>query len=398
MRSIFCLCLAVLFGLQGVDLYAQVKDSPQNYVNAIDHRYQYFDGKLPVFADSVKFRDRFYNVFKAGIEGDWEQSLTMDNSLIGFNAGLGFGYRLTPVHAIEADFRYTGISGRHYGGVDLNYVANLNNFATRKDGHNKVEALFIIGASYRQEQKASYGMNTGLRLQWNPGKNAGLFIEPKLHVMSSENPMTKFTTRPSVTFGLTLRYQKPDYYLWDYLTPFAIKSNLLYDAMSALNIGIEVPIRDHWSVAFDWVAPWWSSYDKQVYIQMMLGGIEGRYWIGDRLDTPQLTGWFAGVSLQGGLYDFMFDPIKGIQGEFQAYSAVGGYAHSISRNGNLRMEYSLGLGYMRTEYVKYWWDGFDYTLVAPSPQTWLTNWFGPTKLQVSLVYMLKLRSKVGGRP
>ena len=94
----------------------------------------------------------------------------------------------------------------------------------------------------------------------------------------------------------------------------------------------------------------------------------------------------------------MFDPIKGIQGEFQAYSAVGGYAHPIDKSGNLRMEYSLGLGYMRTQYVKYWWDGFDYTLIAPSPQTWLTNWFGPTKVQVSLVYMLKLRSKVGGRP
>ena len=131
---------------------------------------------------------------------------------------------------------------------------------------------------------------------------------------------------------------------------------------------------------------------------MMLGGVEGRYWFGNREDRPQLTGWFSGLSLQGGVYDFMFDPVKGIQGEFQAYSAVGGYAHPINKSGTLRMEYALGIGYMRTEYVKYWWDGFDYTLIAPSPQTWVTNWFGPTKLSISLVYMLKLRSKVGGRP
>lgn len=398
LRSIFCLCLVALLGLQGIDAYAQLKDSPQNYVNAIDYRFQKFDGTLPHFADSVKFRDRFYNIFSLGYEANWQKSMLTGKSMGGLDTRLTFGYRLTPVHAIEADFLYSNLSGTHVGGLNLNYAMNLNNFATKKDGHNKLEALFISGLSYRYDSRHSYGVNTGLRIQWNPGINAGLFIEPKLNVMSSSDPVSRIAAIPSVNVGLTLRYHKPKYYLWDYLTPFAIKTNLLYDASSAINIGIEAPIGDHWSVAADWVAPWWSSYDKQIYIQMMLGSIEGRYWFGKREDKPQLTGWFAGVSLAGGLYDYMFDPISGVQGELHAYSAVGGYAHAINKSGNLRMEYSLGLGYMRTQYVKYWWDGFDYTLIAPSPQTWITNWFGPTKVQVSLVYMLKLRSKVGGRP
>lgn len=398
LRSIFCLCLVALLGLQGIDAYAQLKDSPQNYVNAIDYRFQKFDGTLPHFADSVKFRDRFYNIFSLGYEANWQKSMLTGKSMGGLDTRLTFGYRLTPVHAIEADFLYSNLSGTHVGGLNLNYAMNLNNFATKKDGHNKLEALFISGLSYRYDSRHSYGVNTGLRIQWNPGINAGLFIEPKLNVMSSSDPVSRIAAIPSVNVGLTLRYHKPKYYLWDYMTPFAIKTNLLYDAASAINVGIEAPIGDHWSVAADWVAPWWSSYDKQIYIQMMLGSIEGRYWFGNREDKLQLTGWFAGLSLAGGLYDYMFDPISGVQGELQAYSAVGGYAHAINKSGNLRMEYSLGLGYMRNQYVKYWWDGFDYTLVAPSPQTWITNWFGPTKVQVSLVYMLKLRSKVGGRP
>ena len=312
MRIILCLCLAALWALQGFDAYAQKKDSPENTVNAIDYRYQYFDGKLPHFADSVRFRDRFYNIFSGGYEANWQKSIFTGERMGGLDARLSFGYRLTPVHAVEADFLYSNLARTDAFGANLNYVMNLNNFATKKDAHNKFETLFISGLSYRYDGNHSYGVNTGLRIQWNPGINAGIFIEPKLNVMSTSDPVSRIAAIPSINVGLTLRYHKPKYYLWDYLTPFAIKTNLLYDASSAINIGIEAPIGDHWSVAADWVAPWWSSYDKQIYIQMMLGSIEGRYWFGKREDKLQLTGWFAGVSLAGGLYDFMFDPIKGV--------------------------------------------------------------------------------------
>jgi hypothetical protein len=97
------------------------------------------------------------------------------------------------------------------------------------------------------------------------------------------------------------------------------------------------------------------------------------------------------------IYDILLNRVNGVQGEFQSYSVVGGYAHPINKSGSLRLEYELGLGLISTDYVKYWWDGFDYTLIAPSPQSWRTNWWGPTKLSVSLVYYLKIRSKVGGR-
>ena len=378
-------------------MYAQKPDSPENSVNAIDYRFQKFDNSPVVFADSVKFRNRFYNVFSAGIEADWETTFDLGTPMAGLATRLTFGYRMTPIHAIETDFLYSNTGSRHSGGLNVNWVMNLNNLATRKDGHNRFEVLFIAGTSYRQSEKASFGVNTGMRLQWNPGKNAGLFVEPKLNIMSDPYSPRTFSTVPSISFGLTLRYNEPDYYLWDYLTPLAIKTNLLYDAASVLNFGIEAPIRDSWSVAFDWVCPWWSSYEKQKYLQIMYGSLEGRYWFGNRENRPQLTGWFAGVSAGGGVYDLMYDAMNGLQGEFSTCSAVAGFAHAVNSSGTLRLEYSLGVGWMGTQYVKYWWDEYDYTLVAPSPQTWKTHWFGPTKVQVSLVYMLKIRSKVSGR-
>lgn len=397
-RCILCLCLAIFaWGGPDICMYAQRKDSPESNVNAIDHRYQRFDNSPIMFSDSVRFRNRFYNIFSAGIEADWERSFDLGTPKTGLATRLTFGYRLTPVHAIEADFLYTDIGSRHSGGLNVNWAMNLNNYALRKDAHNKFEVLFIAGASYRQSHKASFGLNAGLRLQWNPGKNAGLFIEPKLNVMSDPYSARAISSIPSISFGLTLRYHKPDYYLWDYLTPLAIKTNLLYDIASVVNIGIEAPIRDRWSVAFDWVCPWWSSYENQKYLQLMYGSLEGRYWLGNREDKPQLTGWFAGIAAGGGIYDLMYDAMHGIQGEFSTIGAVGGFAHAINASGTLRMEYSVGLGWMGTEYVKYWWDEYDYTLIAPSPQTWRTNWFGPVKAQVSLVYMLKIRSKVSGR-
>ena len=399
-RYILTLILSILFmGLAGERMYAQKPGSPENFINALDYRYQKFD-KTPVpFMDSVKFRNKFYNIVAVGVEGDWERRQSLDEPYTGHNARFTFGYRLTPVHALEADILHTvSRSGNNIYGGNLNWAVNLNNIATRKDAWNKFEVLYIAGASYRYSDKSSFGINTGFRLQWNAGINAGFFLEPKVNIMSDPYSSRTFTTAPQLSFGFTLRYHKPNYYLWDYLTPFAIKTNLLYDAATAINIGIEAPIGRRFSLAFDWVSPWWSNKNKHQYLQLMQGTLEGRVWLGNRQRKDLLTGWFTGVMVGGGVYDFMFNPDKGFQGEYSTAAAIAGYAHRINKSGTLRMEYELGLGWLSTSYVKYWWDGFDYTLFAPSPQSWLTQWYGPVKAQISLVYMLKIRSKVGGRP
>ena len=57
----------------------------------------------------------------------------------------------------------------------------------------------------------------------------------------------------------------------------ALKTNLLYDAVTALNIEFEVPIGKQWSVAVENLFPWWEFNNKYCF-QLWEMGAEGRYW------------------------------------------------------------------------------------------------------------------------
>ncbi len=188
----------------------------------------------------------------------------------------------------------------------------------------------------------------------------------------------------------------------------ALKTNLLFDAISVINAEIEVPIGDRWSIAGEFVFPWWTMDNtkpssKRNRLQVYNGNLEGKYWFGDRTDKPKMTGWFAGIHVGAGKFDMEYDG-KGYQSDFFLVGGLGaGYAHTINKKGNLRMEYSLGFGCMQTDYVDYE-SHYDESYVSPenpdSPH-WHPvrknkhdfTWYGPTKLKVSLVWMLNRNKK-----
>lgn len=174
----------------------------------------------------------------------------------------------------------------------------------------------------------------------------------------------------------------------------AAKTNLLFDAASALNVEVEVPIGERWSVAGEWIFPWWLWEHQQVCLQVLSGNLEGRYWWGERREKQLLTGWFTGLYTGAGLYDLEWKT-KGYQGEFFIAAGLsGGYAHTLNKSGTLRMEYALGIGYMQTKYREYTPRNGGETLA------WQRNgrysWFGPTRAKVSLVWMIHFKNKKGG--
>ncbi len=185
----------------------------------------------------------------------------------------------------------------------------------------------------------------------------------------------------------------------------ALKSNLLYDVVTAINIELEVPIGDRWSVAAEWIFPWWSSCgkpngdwqndSKRNTFQLLQGNIEGKYWFGDRSDRLVMTGWYGGLYGGSGRYD-LERKSDGNQGEFYVVGLSGGYAHTINKCGSLRMEYSLGLGYMQTNYDKYGEHlGIDDRWHTIRRESGRQSWFGPTKAKVSLVWMLNRKVNWG---
>lgn len=181
---------------------------------------------------------------------------------------------------------------------------------------------------------------------------------------------------------------------------FALKTNLLYDAATVLNIEVEIPVNRRWSLSGEWIFPWWTSCkdntvanNRRNTLQLLQGNVEGRYWLGDRLNQAMMTGWFGGVYGGVGVYDLERNA-EGCQGEFYIVGLSGGYAHTINKGGDLRMEYSLGIGYMQSDYQSYREHfGIDNKWHAIRQRSGQYGWFGPTKAKVSLVWMLNKQRK-----
>lgn len=178
--------------------------------------------------------------------------------------------------------------------------------------------------------------------------------------------------------------------------PFiALKTNLLFDLALMPNVEVEVPFGNRWSLNGELMFPWWLFDGDKYCLQILSGGLEGRYWLGSRKKRDNrkvLTGHFLGLYAGGGKYDLQWDR-NGYQGEFFIAAGVSyGYSMPIARN--LNLEFSLGIGLLRTGYEHYHARDNYQTLL------WQNNgrytWIGPTKAKVSLVWMLNRKMKKGG--
>ena len=401
------LIVAIAFLATAVSVYAQKQGSSTVDENMLRYRYINRVNRKITFSTERSFAERTYLFAGTGIEGLYQLGNHPESPGYAIGSRLGMGYWATPIHGVELSLSYGMMPYGYWGenflgnpiientiirnaGIEANYVFNITNYTRRDDSIRPFEFLYTAGLNFGAGDKFHYGINTSIRGIYNIGANAGLYIEPKVTLLNFE------FVRPSISAGFVFKFKSADQ---GYETPidtdkkeplFALKSNALYWLAGAPNFGIEYSINDRWSVCGDYVAPWSSSFATGLYYQLMMINAEGRYWFGKRDHKPILTGFFAGASVGGGYYDFMLDNKRtGIQGEFYILAGISaGYAHSISKNDRVRLEYALGLGYLQTRYRKYHYDDFDYVLDAPREQVWKTSILGPTQAKVSVVWML----------
>lgn len=396
--------------------YAQKQGSPGAEENMLKYRYVDKTSRKVVFSTPRTFSERIYIFTGTGIEGLYQVGNHPKSPGYAIGSNFGAGYWATPIHGLEASLSYSMMPHGYWGenflgqpvidntiiknfGFELNYVFNITNYTNRHDKLNRFDFLYKVGLNLGAGDMSQYGVNTSFKAIFNIGSKAGLFVEPKVNWLNFEY------VRPSVSAGFVFRFKSADHGFEETVDTdkkkllFALKSNMLFWAAGAPNFSIEYPINNRWSICGDYVAPWSSSFATGLYYQLMMINAEGRYWFGNRDDKPVMTGLFAGASVGGGYYDFMLNNKRtGIQGEFYIMAGLSaGYAHSISSNDRVRLEYSIGLGYMQTRYRKYRWDDFDYVLEAPREQVWKTSIFGPTQAKVSLVWLLFVNKKGGER-
>ena len=172
-------------------------------------------------------------------------------------------------------------------------------------------------------------------------------------------------------------------------TVMALKTNLLYDAVTALNFEVEVPIANRYSIMVEDVFPWWETGNKYC-LQMWEIGAEARFWFKpwDVRGTEKLRGWFAGVYGMSSKYDFQYDKSINYQGEYWSVGLTAGYAMPIGRHKRVNLEFSLSAGYLQTDYRHYQpTDTYD-KLIRDKYNTGRVSYFGPTKAKISLVVPL----------
>lgn len=177
---------------------------------------------------------------------------------------------------------------------------------------------------------------------------------------------------------------------------FAIKSNLLYDALTMLNVEIEVPIGRRMSVMVEDVFPWWNIGYKYC-LQHWEMGAEARFWFTpwESRSAEKLRGFFAGVYGMSALYDFQWDTLVNYQGEYWSAGVVGGWCKPIGRKKQMNLELSLGLGYAYSPYQHYLpTDIYDKLIRDKSGAGHLDYLFGPTKAKVSLVIPICSKKEV----
>ena len=162
----------------------------------------------------------------------------------------------------------------------------------------------------------------------------------------------------------------------------SVRTNLL---VPALNVGMELPIGNNWSVAADYYFPWlWPNKKNENCFEFLGWSAEGRYWFGrNRSAQDRLKGHSIGLYFAGGYYDFERN-YRGMQGEFISPGVDYTYSMAIGRRKNLHLQFTLAVGYIRSWGRPYNVFG-SYGDLYPDEGTLIWDYVGPTKAAVTLV-------------
>jgi hypothetical protein len=226
-------------------------------------------------------------------------------------------------------------------------------------------------------------------------------------VMTAENAEDEFVverdldTLSSVAFAYKPVLEQPFSEMKSPVSPepkfrktiLAARTNLLIPAM---NVGLEIPIGTNWSVGLDYYYPWFVSGENRWCGEMLGWFIDAKYWFPGKNNTwlpdSRLKGHAVGVYAGIGYYDYQ-KKTNGAQGEYLDFGIDYTYALPIADD-KLRLEFNVGLGYIYTLYRPYY-PSSDYEdlIKEPGIKYRSTNFIGPTRAGVSLVYPITVPTK-----
>lgn len=167
-------------------------------------------------------------------------------------------------------------------------------------------------------------------------------------------------------------------------TILALKTNMLYDAATAVNYALEFPISHDISLQLQQYTPWWISGSNRQCLQFLTLGAELRWWF---KSDETLQGHFVGANTWSGKGDVQWNRNGCYQFEFWSAGLSYGYSIPISRHANL--EFSISAGYARVPYRHYIPTDDWEILIRDRNKAGTLHYFGPTKAEVSLVIPIR---------
>ncbi len=171
----------------------------------------------------------------------------------------------------------------------------------------------------------------------------------------------------------------------------AVKTNMLYDVAAVPNVGVEFYLGKNWSITGNWMYGWWNSDRHHRFWRIYGGELGVRKWFGKKADEKPLTGHHLGVYGQVFTYDFEWGG-KGYMGgapgkmlwDTPNYAVGIEYGYSLPIARRLNIDFTIGLGYWGGRYYVYTPHDGHYVWEATKNR----HWFGPTKAEISLVWLL----------
>lgn len=163
----------------------------------------------------------------------------------------------------------------------------------------------------------------------------------------------------------------------------AVKTNLLYDVTTTLNIGAEFRLAPKWTLDVSGnYNPFKFGDDKKM--KHWLVQPEARYWL-----CEAFNGHFFALHALGGQFnvgdiDFgIFPSTKGKRYEGNMFGAGLGYGYQFVLGNRWNLGLEIGLGWIHADFDKY---------ECPHCGEWLgknkKDYFGVTKAAVSLIYII----------
>lgn len=174
----------------------------------------------------------------------------------------------------------------------------------------------------------------------------------------------------------------------------AVKTNLLYDATSTMNLGFEFGLSKKWTLDVSGnYNPWEFGENRKMKHWMVQP--EMRYWL-----CEKFNGHFFGIHAHGGQYNwggmlpwgFENGKMFGIENRnilehrYEGWLIGAGlsYGYQWILGKRWSVEASLGIGYAYLDYAKYKCEKCGEKIGDGHK-----NYFGPTKAAVSIIYIIK---------